>query len=428
MKICIVAYKFGTEKEIGEHLGTYHYFIEITRNLVNQGHKIFVVAPWISFTQKGSVNVDGVRILRYFPPLWNKIYLFPVNRLMRWWYLKATQKQILKLQKKEDLDTVFVWQARETAYAVAKIRSKLKCSFLFRQITTWNWHLNRSAEEVFQKKSWYKFFKKIKVNKFVNIILEFLLDKKSQKKYADLIYKKADQVVFVSQIASEEAVEMGLDQDKVETLPVTIETDEFKPLYKKIELRQDLKLNGDKIILFIGRINFAEKGIGYLIEAMPQIISKISKVNLVIIGADGEWNRMVNMVDELELKNNIQLVGRKPYYELKNYINASDVFVTPSVWLETFGQVTIQGMSCAVPVVTSDAGASPEINIDGQTGFVVPKANSEKLAEAIIKILEDEDLQKKLGDNARQRVIENYTYEVLINKMIKIIQDAKNKQ
>ena len=52
MKVCVVAYKFGTEIEIGEHLGTYHYFIEKLRTLVKKGHEIDVVCPWLGFFKK----------------------------------------------------------------------------------------------------------------------------------------------------------------------------------------------------------------------------------------------------------------------------------------------------------------------------------------------------------------------------------------
>ena len=94
MKICIVAYKFGTEKEIGEHLGTYNYFIEITRHLVKAGHEVFVIAPWLSFLKKGSANINVVKILRYYPKLWNNIKFFPLNRVINWFYIKNTQKKV----------------------------------------------------------------------------------------------------------------------------------------------------------------------------------------------------------------------------------------------------------------------------------------------------------------------------------------------
>ena len=427
MKICIIAYKFGTEKEIGEHLGTYNWFIEITRRLVRAGHDVFVIAPWVSFFKKGSREVDGVKVVRYWPPLFNKTWAFPLNRVLKCLYLKITQAMVLNFQKKNKPDVFFVWQARETAYALAKIKSKLRSPYIFRQITTWRWHFERTANDIFSKKNWYQFFEKMKLNKLLDVVLEFLLDKKTQKKYAKEIYKKADKVVFVSQIAADEALEMGLDSTKVGIFPVCIDTDEFRPLNRKKELRKELDIKGGKVILFIGRINFAEKGIGYLLSAMDKVRNRIKDANLVIIGGGGESQRMFKMIEELKLQDSVQTVGKKPLSELVNYLNAVDVYAMPSVWLETFGQVTIQAMACEVPVVGYDAGATPYINLHEQTGIIAPSKNVDKLAEGIIKLLEDKKLREQYGQAARQRVLDKYTYDVVINKIIQIIQDEQKK-
>jgi len=417
MKLCVVAYKFGTEEEIGKHLGTYHYFIEILRKLVEAGHDVKVVAPWLSLTKKGSTDFDGIKVIRYYPPMINKIWMYPCNRVIRYLYIKATQKKVLE---QKDADAIMVWQARETGYAVSQIKDKLPAQFIFRQITTWKWHFERTVDDVFGQKSLYKIFRAIGLKK----IFEILLDQKTQKKYADVIYKKSDKVAFVSQVAADEGVEMGLDPNKVEIIPVSIETDLFKPLNKQEELRSELKIKGSKVVLFIGRINIAEKGIGVLLEAMPRVISQTSDVNLVIVGGGGETDRMKAMISELKINDKVQLVGRLPLEKLVEYINASDVMVVPSIWMETFGQVTIEAMACGVPVVTSDAGASPSINIDGQTGLVVPAKDSQKLSEAVVKLLNDDNLRQKFGQAARKRVEQNYTYEAVVNKLLEIINNV----
>lgn len=417
MKICVVAYKFGTEKEIGEHLGTYHYFIEKMRTLVKKGHEVYVVCPWLSFISKGSNNVDGVKVIRYWPPLFNKFWAWPVNKIVRYIYIRQTQKNVLSVVEKNNIDLVYVYQARETGYAISKIKEQIKVPFIFRQITTWHWHFKRGPAEIFGNRKWYQILKPFGIN----LILNFLLDKKSQLKFAKEIYLKADKILFLSQAAIKEGQELGLDTCKAVDLGIAIEEDIFKPMTDKISLRNKLGIKGEKVILFIGRINFAEKGIGYLIEAMPKIIKEIPKANLVIIGGGGEEDKMNELIKKLNLSNNIQPVGRKPFNQLVEYINAADVFATPSIWMEAFGQVTIEGMSCGVPVVTTNAGASPEINLDGKTGFVVNIKDSAALAGAIIKILSDEELAGRLGENARKRVLENYTYDVITNNFLEII-------
>ena len=387
MKIGVVAYKFGTEQEIGEHLGTYHYFIETLRRIASLGHEVYVVAPWLSFSKKGSTEVGKVKVLRYFPPLFNRPKLGVINSFLRGWYINATGREVFKLDKAQDLDVICVWQARETGYAVAKIADKLKSPFVFRQITAWNWHFERMKR-----------------------------DRPAQEKFAKIIYDKAKQVIFVSRAAADAEKSLGLPEQKIRTMGVAIETDKFRP--------NGASKNGNNI-LFIGRINYAEKGVGYLLDAMPIVLREIPGAKLTIVGGNGEWDRMANQIKDLGIENAVELAGKQPFEKLPEYLNSADVMVVPSVWLEAFGQVTVEAMACAVPVVTSDIGGSTEINVDGQTGFIVPKADANALAEAIMKILKDSELRNRLGQAARKRVEENYSYEVLTEKFLNLIEEAK---
>ena len=424
MNICVVAYKFGNEKEIGEHLGTYHYFIEKMRTLVRDGHEVAVIAPYLSFTKKGSENIDGVKVIRYFPPMMNAIWLFPVNRIIRRIYILQTQRAVLKILKTKKIDLVYVWQARETGYAIAKIKEKIGVPFFFRQITAWHWHFERSVNEIFGKRTWYKKLQKMGLRKIIDKILEVLLDKESQIRFAKAIYNTADRVIFLSKAAIHESGELGLDPKKAVDLGVAIEEDFFMPMENRDSIRKELGIQGERVILFIGRLSFAEKGVGYLIEAMKEVVLQMPTAKLIMVGGGGEEDRARKLIGELALEKYIQIVGKKPFRELPKYINASDVLVVPSVWMEAFGQVTIEGMSCGVPVITSDAGASSEINIDGVTGIVVPAKDIKKLVHAIIEILSHDHERLRMGEAARQRVLSNYTYSAIIKKFLEIIKEA----
>lgn len=426
MRILIAAYKFGTEKEIGEHLGTYHYFIEKMRRVASRGHEVHVACPWLTFTKRGSTKFDGLAIHRYWPPLLNAVWAWPLNRLMRRWYMRQTQRKVLHLAKKLKCDIVYVWQARETGYALCRIKELLGVPLLFRQITAWRWHFERTVADIFKSRRWYKILQKAGLSHLIDPVLHYLLDLGVQVHYARTIYKNADKVVLLSNAAVDEAVSLGLDRTKAEIIGVAIEEEIFKPLgVEKKALRVKLGLNGDKIVCFIGRMNFAEKGIGWLLFAMPAVIQSAPNTALAVIGGGGEIERVKRMCRELHIEPSVQLVGKKPLNELVSYLNASDVFVVPSLWMEAFGQVTIEAMSCGVPVVTSDAGASPEINKDGETGYVVHAQDTQALAGAIIALLNDENLRRRFGQAARQRVLENYTYEVMVRKFLDICVKAE---
>ncbi len=425
MKILVAAYKFGTEREMGEHLGTYHYFIEMMRRLQYLGNEIVVVAPWLTFWKCGSREIDGVKIFRYYPPLWNSAKWFFLSRPLRSFYLWATQRIVLRLDRQRQWDAILVWQARETGYAVARIASKLSAPFLFRQITAWQWHLTRSVAQVFGQKKWYQLFLALRFLSFLNPILEWLLDRATKRRYAQAIYQAAAKILFVSKAAARAEDLNAALAEKIAIWPVGIETEIFAPHGDKLKWRQSLGIRGKFVLLFIGRISFAEKGIGYLLEAMPKILRRIPDVNLVIIGAQGESQRLQQLIEKLNIAEHVKLVGVQPFERLADYLQATDVLLVPSIWIEHFGQVTIEAMAAGVAVVTTNLGGSPEINLHNQTGLVVPPANAQALAEAAIRLLSDDNLRARFGQAARQRVLENYTYEVLIKQLIEIIHQVK---
>lgn len=421
MNMLVVAYKFGTEQEIGEHLGTYHYFIEKMRRLSRMGHEVTVLCPYISFFKKGSRDFDGIKIVRYWPLLFSKPKYFPISRFLQWLYIFKTQREVLRLASFHKYDFLYVWQARETGYAACKAKNKISIPVYFRQITAWKWHFEKTPRDMFGKRKWYQLAESFGLRLFLDWFLEIILDRKNQMRYAKYIYKNADKIIFLSQAAIEEGKELGLNEKKAYALAVGIEENLFQPIHGKESIRKDLGIQGKKVALFIGRIHFSEKGVGVLLDAVKHVASAEPDFQLVIVGGGGESERMFEYIEKLGIQKYVFAAGRKPFSELVKYINASDALVVPSLWMEAFGQVTIEGMACGVPVVTSDAGASPEINIHGITGFVVPKGDAALLARAILKIFQDENFARSLGEAGRKRVQENYSYAALINKFLQIV-------
>lgn len=103
--------------------------------------------------------------------------------------------------------------------------------------------------------------------------------------------------------------------------------------------------------------------------------------------------------------------GLKPLY-----YKAADVFILPSTMnTESFGIVNLEAMACGVPIVASNIGGIPDIVKDGENGLLVQPKNTEALANAIIYLLENEDMKKKLGLNGKMKV-KNYSWEKIAEK------------
>ena len=94
--------------------------------------------------------------------------------------------------------------------------------------------------------------------------------------------------------------------------------------------------------------------------------------------------------------------------ELQAALAAVDVFVTPSICFDTFGMVNLEAMEHAKPVVATVFGGSPEVVVDGVTGFVRNPFQVESCAEAIARLLDDEDLRARMGAAGRERLEERF--------------------
>lgn len=407
MKILAVLYKFGTVEEIGKELGSYDYLLNQMIYLKNSGVEITVLAPWVKWFKPGSASIEGIKIVRYWPKLaarsWRNLLVYKlINQLYIWKTSQLTKKLVEQLK----VDAVYVRQARETGYAVANIKSDLKVPIVFQPITTWSWHFEDAKDSLLKK---------------------IVKDTASQKKYAEKILTTFDHFITYDQAMIREYVSMGADQRKFSIIPPAVKHELFKPVEDKTSLRKELHLPVDKkLILNVSRVNLKEKGQLYLLEGFKQVVDQFRDAYLVIIGpgTTEQVNKFQEKIKALKLEDCVMYLGSKPYHLLPQYMAAADIGVFPSIWFEAFGRTTIDMMSCGLPMVTTTVGGMPEANIEDVTGFNVEPKNSDAIARALLKLLSDNQLRDSMAKNARQRVLDVYTFEQNIKQFKAVIQQV----
>lgn len=161
------------------------------------------------------------------------------------------------------------------------------------------------------------------------------------------------------------------------------------------------------IILGIGHL-IHTKGFHVLINACHVLKSKGFSFQCVIIGEGEERRKLEQMTRKLGLENDVQLKGALPNYEVKSFFPKASVFVMPSVVQgikkDGLPTVLIEALATGVPPIGTTVGSIPEILEDGETGLIVPEADHRALADAILKLLIDHRLRKKLSHKGRQKV------------------------
>jgi glycosyltransferase involved in cell wall biosynthesis len=102
--------------------------------------------------------------------------------------------------------------------------------------------------------------------------------------------------------------------------------------------------------------------------------------------------------------------------KLVPYYSRADVFIAPSIWDEPLGLVILEAMACSTPVVVTRKGGIPLAVKEGYNGFFVRPRNSAEIVEKVNKLLDNESLRLKMGQNARKSVEQKFSWETIGNK------------
>ena len=239
------------------------------------------------------------------------------------------------------------------------------------------------------------------------------------------IIRHSDTVTVNSRYTRQQLVSLVPESDrKIQIIPMGVDSEFF---HKHKPVTEIKKSQQERIILNVGRL-IGLKGTRYLIEAMADVVQAVPDAKLVVVGTGPEKKHLVKRVHELSLDNHVQFLGTIPHDELPSYYQNADVFVLPSITLagmtEGLGVVLLEAMSHGIPVIGSNVGGIPDIITDGENGFLVPEQRPDILAEKIIRILDDTELQEKFRRNGLIRVRDSFSWDMISKKFSELYCEA----
>lgn len=227
------------------------------------------------------------------------------------------------------------------------------------------------------------------------------------------------------------AVSASLKQDTYDHFKVTrdiavipnfIDFDRFSKQAKE-HFKKAVSPNGEKIIIHTSNFRKVKR-----VEDVVRVFGKIREqmnAKLLLVGDGPERQNIEQLCRDLKLCDGISFLGKQDAVE--EVLSIGDLFLMPSE-TESFGLAALEAMACEVPVVSSNAGGIPELNIDGQTGFMCNVGDVDGMAEKALYILSDDQRLKTFKHNARQRALDFHIdkivpqyenmYEEVIAKML----------
>jgi rhamnosyl/mannosyltransferase len=189
------------------------------------------------------------------------------------------------------------------------------------------------------------------------------------------------------------------------------------------QVRSDLLgATGRLLVVFTGRLRYY-KGVEYLLEAMALLPEEVC----LGIGGDGpDGARLREIAGRLGLGTRVRFLGTLTDEEQRRLLRAADIYCMPShLRSEAFGLSQVEAMAMGLPVVGTDLDTGVAfVNQHGKTGLIVKRASGEALAEGIRKLGEDEDLRRRLGELARQRVEKEFTAGVMGRRVLEVYREV----
>jgi glycosyltransferase involved in cell wall biosynthesis len=195
---------------------------------------------------------------------------------------------------------------------------------------------------------------------------------------------------------------------------------DFPPERKIKIINKKYKLKGKKVVLFSGKLT-PQKGVFYLIEAAQNI-----KGDIYIIGDGPERKNLEDLVYKFKLHNVhfLGYMGDDKKEELEEFYYRADVFVAPSVWDEPLGLVILEAMAAKTPIIATRKGGIPIAVKNGVNGFLIRPKSSRQIAEACNRLLENDELRKRMGDASRETVQKKFTWKKIAQTYIRIYKKA----
>lgn len=234
-----------------------------------------------------------------------------------------------------------------------------------------------------------------------------------------LILNQASLVISCSKFVRNIIENMGVSKNKIVVIPNGVDNIEQKFRLSKNyhnEYKADLGFLQDQVILFSARRLVLKNGLHYLIKAMEKISTHKTDVILIIAGDGPLRNQLIKMINRLNLKKNVRLLGEINPSELERLYVASDIIVLPSL-IEAFGIIVLESMAYSKPIISFDSGGPTELINQNKNGLIVENRNIQQLTESILHLIHSPSLIINLKNNA-DRNVRKYDWNNVTNVLL----------
>ncbi len=229
------------------------------------------------------------------------------------------------------------------------------------------------------------------------------------------IFKRADCVQAISHFLASWAKSMGHAKPVV-VIPNGVEVARFSERISegdRAAFRASLGYCSQDIVMITVSRLVIKNGVDDLVRALAFLPSRYK---VLIAGEGEERGKIEKIIEELNLKDRVQLLGNRDQRELPKMLQSADLFCRPSL-SEGLGISFLEAMAAGIPVIAPPVGGIPDFLQDGETGLFCESRHPESIAKAALRLTEDAHLRSKLIQQAQQMMREVYTWDQIAPKI-----------
>lgn len=383
MRICQVVPCFpyrehneGKPVEDGYHIGgVERHVLEISRSLANRGHSITVLTTQ-SPCNRIYNEIDDLEVRRV-----------PYGLSL---YSSSIPYNIFRHFNQKDYDIIHAHTPNPTIADLACLKNRGRIPFIL------TYH-NDIIKDGFPGK-----------------IIDCIYNKTIGKYLLD----NSDIIITTTRSYSESSSRLKQYMSKIRVVPNGVNLSNFSKNINNYYIKSFYNIPFESnVILFIGALE-DYKGIDYLIRAFREILDYKKCCYLFIVGSGKQLNMLKNLVEKLEMKDNVVFTGYVKDEDLINYYSMCECFVLPSISKkEGFGIVQLEAMASRKPVICTNLPGVCEVDSEKVASIHIPPRDPRALSDAIIRLLDNKELARIMGERGEKLIRELYTWDKIAEKM-----------
>ena len=213
-----------------------------------------------------------------------------------------------------------------------------------------------------------------------------------------VVLRRFARVIAVSSEVKQRLLKAGVRPQNIAQIQNGIDLRPFDNVSPS--LREALAVGDAPVIGLVGRLS-TEKGVDIFLRAAARVLPDFPRARFVVIGEGPDRHELESLIDELGIRQNVTMVGRRN--DMPAVYASFDLMVSASR-KEGLPIALLEGMASGLPLVATSAGEIPAIVQHGMTGLLVPAEDADLLASAITELLQDPDRRRQFGAAGRQRI------------------------